>query len=95
MKILIVYLAVISPVTAVVTIYDKLAAKRDAWRIPEKTLLLLAVAGGAVAEYFVMLAIRHKTKHNKFMVGLPAILILQLVAVAAVLFLMYQKTAIG
>ena len=87
MKFLIVYLAVISLVTAVVTIYDKLAAKRNAWRIPEKTLLLLAIAGGSAAEYFVMLVIRHKTKHNKFMVGLPAILIIQLAAVAAILFL--------
>lgn len=83
MEIFVIYFTVISLVTAAVTVYDKIAAKKSAWRIPEKTLLLLALVGGAAAEYVVMLAIRHKTKHKKFMIGLPAILILHAAAVAA------------
>lgn len=86
MEILLLYVAAISLVTAVVTVYDKLAAKKGAWRIPEKTLLLLALVGGAAAELAVMLMIRHKTKHKKFMIGLPAILILHVAIVAAVVF---------
>ncbi|MBR3954838.1 MAG: DUF1294 domain-containing protein [Clostridia bacterium] len=89
MEILLLYAAVISLITAAVTVYDKIAAKKGAWRIPEKTLLLLALAGGAAAELAVMLAIRHKTKHKKFMIGLPAMLILHVAIVAAaVLFIL-------
>ena len=84
MKILFLYAAVISLVTAGVTVYDKLAAKKGAWRIPEKTLLLLALVGGAAAELAVMLTIRHKTKHKKFMIGLPVILVLHVAIIAAV-----------
>ncbi len=86
MEFFLLYFAAISLVTAAVTIYDKLAAKKGAWRIPEKTLLLLALVGGAAAELAVMLTIRHKTKHKKFMVGLPAILILHAALIAAVVF---------
>ncbi|MBQ3518118.1 MAG: DUF1294 domain-containing protein [Clostridia bacterium] len=89
MEILLLYAAVISLITAAVTVYDKIAAKKGAWRISEKTLLLLALAGGAAAELAVMLAIRHKTKHKKFMIGLPAMLILHVAIVAAaVLFIL-------
>ncbi|MBR2413507.1 MAG: DUF1294 domain-containing protein [Clostridia bacterium] len=89
MEILLLYAAVISLITAAVTVYDKIAAKKGAWRIPEKTLLLLALTGGAAAELAVMLAIRHKTKHKKFMIGLPAMLILHVAIVAAaVLFIL-------
>lgn len=86
MEILLLYVAVISLVTAGVTVYDKLAAKKGAWRIPEKTLLLLGLVGGAAAELAVMLVIRHKTKHKKFMIGLPAILVLHVAIIAAVVF---------
>ena len=49
MKYLLVWLAVISVTAAVVTLYDKIAAKKGAWRIPEKTLLMIGVLGGAAA----------------------------------------------
>ena len=75
-----IYFVAISIITAGVTWYDKMAAKTGRWRIPEKTLLLLAVLGGAAAELAVMLTIRHKTKHKKFMIGLPLILILHAAA---------------
>ena len=88
MKILLIYWATISLVTAVVTVYDKRAAKKGAWRIPEKTLLLLALAGGSVIEYLVMVGIRHKTQHKKFMVGLPAMIVLHMALVAAGIFLL-------
>lgn len=78
------YLALISLITAAVTAADKIKAKKGAFRIPESTLLALAIFGGAVAEYFTMRLIRHKTLHKKFMIGLPVIIIFQLLSVILV-----------
>ena len=76
------YLAVISFVSAVVTAIDKYRAKiPGARRVPENTLLLLGAAGGAAAMLITMLTIRHKTRHIKFMLGLPIILAFQAVVV--------------
>ena len=77
-KSILIYFAVVSLITAIVTIYDKKAAKKyPKNRVPEKVLFILAFLGGSVAELFVMLKIRHKTQHKSFMIGLPAIIILQ------------------
>ena len=70
------WLALASLVAAVLAVYDKRAAKRGARRIPEKTLLLWGLAGGAAAEWLVMRCIRHKTLHKRFMLGLPAMVLL-------------------
>ncbi len=74
------YLAVVSLVSAGVTIADKLYAKRPGYRrVPESSLLLYAAFGGSVAMLLTMLLIRHKTKHVKFMLGIPLILLFQAV----------------
>ncbi len=58
-------------------------------RIPEKTLLIIAALGGSIAMILTMRTIRHKTKHNKFMVGIPLIIVAQSVlAVALALYLL-------
>lgn len=75
------YLAVISLIAAAVTISDKMRAGRGAWRVPEATLLFLSALGGSVAMYLTMRLIRHKTKHIKFMLGIPLILFFQIIAV--------------
>lgn len=78
-KILLIYLAIISIVSIVVCIYDKIAAKHNPkHRTREATLLLLSALGGSVAMYLTMQLIRHKTKHIKFMVGIPLIIIAQI-----------------
>lgn len=82
------YFAVISLVTAVITIADKIKAKKGAFRVPENTLIILALSGGSVAEYFTMRLIRHKTLHKKFMIGLPIIIIIQLLS-AVLIFSRY------
>lgn len=75
MKFFVGYLCFISAVTVILTIYDKIAAKSNPrHRIPENTLIYMGVLGGAAAEYVTMVLIRHKTKHKKFMVGLPVII---------------------
>lgn len=63
---------------------DKRKARKDRWRVPEATLLLLAVIGGSVGALLGMVVFRHKTRHNKFRIGLPLILLAQL-AVAVLL----------
>lgn len=75
----IIYLCVISLIAVIVTIADKVKAKRGKWRVPEATLLLISAMGGSAAMYITMHAIRHKTKHIKFMLGIPLILVFQLV----------------
>ena len=75
-------------VAIIVTIYDKIAAKkRPKHRIRENTLLLLAILGGAAAELVTMLLIRHKTRHKKFMIGLPVIIVAQAAAIALAVIL--------
>ena len=83
-----VYLLIISLVAFSVTVYDKWAAvKRPQERTRESTLLLLSALGGSIAMLFTMLGIRHKTKHLKFMLGIPLIILLQLALTVTVLFL--------
>lgn len=85
---LLAYVLIISVVAVCVTIYDKWAAKkRPKERTRESTLLLLSAIGGSVAMLLTMLAIRHKTKHIKFMLGIPLIIILQIALIAALVFL--------
>lgn len=77
----VIYFAVISFVTAIVTAIDKYKAKKGSFRISEKVLFVLALLGGSLSEYLTMRLIRHKTLHKRFMIGLPLIMILQLVAI--------------
>lgn len=74
--------SVISLVSFLITVYDKLASKKlPRWRIRERTLFLLAGIGGAIAMYCTMHLIRHKTKHRSFMIGLPIMIVFQCIAV--------------
>ena len=83
-----VYLLLINIISAVFTAADKYKAKRGRFRISEDLLLTLAFIGGAAAEYITMKIIRHKTKHKKFMIGPPAIMILHAAADILVLYIL-------
>ncbi|MDE5604243.1 MAG: DUF1294 domain-containing protein [Eubacterium sp.] len=72
------YFGFISLLTAVITSIDKINAKNGSRRVPEDFLLTLALLGGSVAEYIVMKLIRHKTRHKKFMAGLPVLIVIQI-----------------
>ena len=85
MKFLYIYLIFINLVAVIVTVHDKVAAVRGRWRVKERTLLLIAALGGSPAMLLTMLLIRHKTRKMKFMVGIPLIIVLQLVIVYLVL----------
>ena len=84
------YLAIISLISIVVCIYDKKISKKNRveLRIPEKVLLLLSALGGSVAMFITMLITRHKTKHVKFMLGIPVIMVIQAaIAIACIILL--------
>lgn len=74
------FIGIISIFSIVICIYDKVISKRDRveLRIPEKTLLLLSALGGSLAMYITMQIVHHKTKHAKFMIGIPVIMVLQI-----------------
>lgn len=65
------YLIAVSIASIYITIKDKKAAVNHRWRVPEGMLMLFGFLGGATAMLITMKKIRHKTKHAKFMVGLP------------------------
>lgn len=70
---------------------DKIKAKKGAWRIPEKTLILLAFLMGAPGALFGMKIFRHKTKHRLFTIGVPVCLVLNVLMVYAVIYLENAK----
>ena len=89
-KALMIYLCAVSLVSIIVCCYDKFAAKHNPkHRTRERTLLLLSALGGSVAMLITMCMIRHKTKHAKFMVGIPVIIILQIAAAICVKFFLF------
>ena len=90
-KIILIYLAAISFISVTVCIYDKVISKKNRveLRIPERNLILLSLLGGSVAMYITMQIIHHKTKHAKFMIGIPLIIILH--AALAVCYFYFLK----
>lgn len=77
---LIIYHLVMGVIAIILTVYDKWASQhRPRHRIPEMTLLFVAVMGGALAMYITMKLIRHKTQKPKFMWGIPLIILGKLV----------------
>jgi uncharacterized membrane protein YsdA (DUF1294 family) len=78
------YLILMNVIGLLIMGVDKAKAKKHAWRIPERTLFLVSVLGGSVGTWVGMYLFRHKTKHWYFVIGMPAILVVQVViAVAA------------
>ena len=84
-----VYAAVMSVISIAVCIYDKIAAKvAQKHRVREAVLLGLSALGGSVAMFITMLIIRHKTKHVKFMLGIPIIIAVQAALVLLLCFVL-------
>ena len=75
----IIYLVVINVITFAVYGLDKWKAQQGRWRISESSLLTLAAIGGSVGAWIGMKVWHHKTLHRKFTLGVPAILLIQIV----------------
>ena len=78
MKFFLVYLLIVNATGFLVMTADKLFARQNLWRVPENSLLGIAAIGGSIGVLISMYAVRHKTKHPKFFLGVPAIIICQI-----------------
>ena len=81
MYLLFFYLIIINILALVFTVSDKLRAIKHKRRISEFTLMTIAALGGSITMLITMLIIRHKTRHLKFMLGIPVIILIQLIIV--------------
>lgn len=82
----VIYLAVINVVTFFMYGIDKWKAKKSKWRIPEATLLMMAVLGGSIGVWLGMKVWHHKTLYKKFRYGVPAIIIVQIALIGYFLY---------
>ena len=79
LKAVIIYLAAINVITFIMFGADKARAVKGRWRISESALILAALLGGSIGALAGMRIFHHKTRHRKFTVGIPVILVLQIV----------------
>lgn len=86
-KILTIYLILINLSAFLSMGIDKRKAIKNRYRIPEKTLFLLAIFGGSPGSIIGMQLFRHKTRHKSFTIGMPAILIIQLLLAGLLIYL--------
>jgi len=85
------YLVIINVIAFIIYGIDKRKAKKHLWRIPEATLIGLALMGGSVGAFLGMRLFHHKTKHIKFYVGVPAIFMIEMV-IAIIIIVKFQVT---
>jgi len=88
-QLIVIYLIAINVIAFFMYGIDKWKAKRSKWRIPEATLLEMAVIGGSIGALLGMKVWHHKTQHKKFRFGVPTIIIIQLILIGY--FTLYQK----
>ncbi len=86
------YLVTINAAGFLIMLADKEKAKKHLWRIPEATLLTVAALGGSIGSLAGMKVFHHKTKKPKFYIGIPAILVLQiLLCVFAYIYILEKR----
>ncbi len=76
-KLILLYFLIINAVSFLLMLVDKQKARKNLWRIPESTLMTSALLGGSIGALAGMYTFRHKTRHPKFTIGIPLILLLQ------------------
>lgn len=86
MKYLLIYLLIINAVGFLLMLVDKCKARKKLWRIPEATLMTVAAIGGSIGSLLGMYTFRHKTKHIKFTLGIPVILVIQIFAAVYLIY---------
>ena len=79
MKYLLAYLVIINAAGFLIMLIDKRKAQKNLWRIPERTLMSVAVSGGSIGVLLGMQIFRHKTKKLRFTIGVPVILAMQII----------------
>ena len=81
MKYILIYLLFINIIGFFFMGIDKFKAQKGWWRIPEATLMTLCLLGGGVGTIAGMYTFRHKTKKMKFTIGMPTILIVEIITI--------------
>ena len=79
------YLLIINALGFILMLLDKFKARKNLWRIPEAVLFAVAIAGGSLGSLAGMYLVRHKTRHFSFVLGMPLILAVQIVAAVLLL----------
>ena len=79
MKYILLYLLIVNAAGFLSMLIDKYKARKNLWRIPEKTLMTIAALGGSIGSLVGMYTVRHKTRHPKFTLGIPLILAAQVI----------------
>ena len=82
---LILYLLIINAVGLILMLVDKIKAKKNLWRIPEAMLFLVAAIGGSLGCLGGMFLFHHKTKHFQFLLGVPLIFAIQVMAAVLIM----------
>ena len=84
---IIIYLVIINIIGFLIMFIDKQKAKKGKWRIPEKTLFIITAIGGGIGTIAGMYVFRHKTQKIAFVIGLPMITILEIIAIIYFIFI--------
>ncbi|MBE5821259.1 MAG: DUF1294 domain-containing protein [Clostridiales bacterium] len=87
---LLIYIILINIITFILFFLDKFYAKKEMWRISEKTLLISSIIGGSIGALFGMKTFRHKVRKTRFNVGIPVILIIQVVGIGYYLLALFE-----
>lgn len=80
MKLMEIYLLLVNLLGIFLVVADKQKAEKRQWRIQERTFFVISLLGGSIGTYAAMRLIHHKTLHKRFMIGIPLIIILQIVS---------------
>ena len=87
LKNILIYLLVINVLGFLAMGFDKWKAKRGRWRIPEDSLFMFTILGGGIGTIAGIYTFRHKTKKLKFTIGMPAILVLEILLFVYIQFI--------
>jgi len=80
-----VYVLIINFISFITVVLDKSKARRNRFRVPEKHFFILGILGGALGIYLGMKLCRHKTRHRRFVYGIPLLILINLIMLYFVL----------
>lgn len=78
MDIIVLYLIIVNALSFLLMLVDKYKSQNNLWRIPETVLMIVAGIGGSLGCYLGMKACRHKTRHKKFSIGVPTMMVIHI-----------------